>query len=83
MPDNRSYQEQARAGISPNKMRSESTQNELARRELQNTPPVSVLQDLLARFQAAGGDPAGNQYNSLIDAIRERAADEMKRSGDY
>lgn len=70
---------QAQYGPAP--MRSESTQNELARRELQRTPPVTIMQDFIGRAQAAMGNPAGNNYNSLIDAIRGGALQKMLETG--
>ncbi len=70
---------QAQYGHAP--MRSESTQNELARRELQRTPPVTIMQDAIARARAAMGNAAPNNYNSFVDAIRAGAMQKMLETG--
>ena len=66
-----------RTGLDPSgMMRSESTGNELARRELGSAPPVTVMGDLLGRFS---GPTA--QSNALVEAIREYAIRRMIETG--
>ncbi|MGE0677752.1 hypothetical protein [Pseudolabrys sp.] len=57
--------------------RSESTSHERARRELRRTPPVTIMEDLIGRYDKAKGSD-----NATRDAIRERAIDEMRAAGD-
>lgn len=65
----------------PLTQRSESTLNERARRDLGGLPPVTILQDLVGRAQAAMGNQAGNRANSFIDALRQRDLDVMSQTG--
>lgn len=60
----------------PGMMRSESTENEMARRDLGSAPPVTILGDLIGRF-----NPANAQANALVDAIRAYAIQRMIASG--
>lgn len=62
----------------PHTMRSESTQHEIARRLMQRTPPVSVLEGLIGGFS-----PASQNWQSLREAIRRGAGDKMKAAGEY
>lgn len=58
------------------KMRSESTEHEKARRTIQHTPPVTVLEDVIGRFDKSKG-----HNNALRDAIRRKAFDDMEAAG--
>jgi hypothetical protein len=57
-------------------LRSEMTGAEKARRTLQRTPPVSVMEDVIGRLDAGKG-----QSNAVRDAVRGGAADTIKGSG--
>lgn len=63
-------------GIDPTQMRSESTENELMRRQLPMYPPVTVLGDLIGRFN----EPTA-QYNALLEAVRARLLQKMTQTG--
>lgn len=60
------------------KLRSESTVHEIARRDMQRTPPVSIAEDVVGAFNQAKG-----RDNALRDAIRRRAAERMRAAGTY
>lgn len=68
-------------GIEPSQLRSESTENEIARRQLMHNPPVTILQDAIGRGMAAMGNPATNNNNAVIDAIRQQALQRMMQTG--
>jgi len=57
-------------------LRSEFTEAEKARRTLRRTPPVTIMEDMVGRFNEAKG-----QSNALRDAVRQKAADDVKASG--
>lgn len=63
-------------GIQPTQVRSESTENEMSRRQLPANPPVTILGDLIGRF-----DPSVGQSNALVDAIRRRLLMKMIETG--
>jgi hypothetical protein len=54
----------------------EETQFEQARRELPRNPPVTVLEDLIGGMSEAKG-----QSNALRDAIRQGIIDRARQSG--
>lgn len=63
---------------SDGQIRSESTENALASRDLARTPPVTVFGDFLGGFSQQRAE-----QNALIDAIRAYALKRKIQTGDY
>lgn len=60
------------------KMRSESTEYERARRDLQNNKPVTIMDDWVGAF-----DKAKAENNASRDAARESLKNKMRATGGY